>query len=202
MVDYGLGNVEAFLDVYHRLHIPASRLTEPSMFEQADRLILPGVGSFDWAMQRLSESGMKDALHQNIIIEKKPILGVCVGMQMMANKSSEGITPGLGWIDTEVYDFHSVVTDQEHPIPHMGWNNVAPYVESGLFAGLDSGDRFYFLHSFYFESNAKECLATTNYGITFGCSVRQANAYGVQFHPEKSHKSGLQLLKNFAVESL
>jgi imidazole glycerol-phosphate synthase subunit HisH len=201
VVDYGLGNVEAFLNAYHRLHIPASKLTNPSMFDQVDRLILPGVGSFDWAMQQLFESGMKEALDKSVLINRKPILGVCVGMQMMANKSSEGNNPGLGWIDMQVSDFHSVLSNREHAIPHMGWNSVAPHTSNGLFKGLDSESRFYFLHAYYFESNTKECLATTNFGISFASSVSCANAFGVQFHPEKSHGAGLKLLKNFAIES-
>lgn len=202
VIDYGLGNVEAFLNVYHRLHIPCMRLTDSTMFNEVERLILPGVGSFDWAMQRLSESGMKETLNRNVLKNKKPVLGVCVGMQMMAKGSTEGQLSGLGWINVEVKDFHNDVGKFDHPVPHMGWNTVTPKERSGLFFDMDFSNRFYFLHSFYFPFQTNHSLASSEYGIKFACAVRSGNAFGVQFHPEKSHASGMKLLKNFATQIL
>lgn len=199
IIDYGLGNVLAFVNVYNRLNIPISVAKSSSDLRNATRLILPGVGSFDHAMRQLDQSGMRQVVEQLVMHEKMPVLGICVGMQMLANSSDEGELPGLGWIDGQVKKFELSTMPPGTNLPHMGWNDVIPVAEGGLFKGLELESRFYFLHSFYFDCNQKSnVLAVSDYGGNFSCAVRQENVYGVQFHPEKSHHFGSQLLKNFA----
>ncbi len=199
IVDYGLGNILAFVNVYNRLNIPVFVAQSASDLSSASRLILPGVGSFDHAINQFNRSGMRNAVEQLVIHEKKPVLGICVGMQMLAKSSEEGLLPGLGWIDGTVKKFALSAMPPETNLPHMGWNDVSPVVEQTLFKGLEQDSRFYFLHSFYFECHHRSnILAVSDYGGIFSCAVKQDNIYGVQFHPEKSHHSGTQLLKNFA----
>jgi glutamine amidotransferase len=163
------------------------------------KIILPGVGSFDYAMQRLNDSGMRETLEKKVLEEKIPVLGVCVGMQMLAKTSEEGILPGLGWIDGEVKKFVLPSGSTTMRIPHMGWNTIKPLSQDGLLKGLDNESRFYFLHSYYFKcSHSSDSMALTNYGGDFVSAVNDKNIYGVQFHPEKSHGWGIQLLENFA----
>ncbi len=151
-------------------------------------------------MSRLEASGMRDKLADLVFQHHIPLLGVCVGMQMLAHGSDEGSRPGLGWIDGHVRAFSSWEPACRLPVPHMGWNDVYPNTEARLFADLASDARFYFLHSFFVECGAKEdVLAVTRYGAEFGAAVQHDNVYGVQFHPEKSHHFGTRLLKNFAV---
>jgi imidazole glycerol-phosphate synthase subunit HisH len=198
IVDYGLGNIDAFLNAYKRLNIPARRATEPEHLEDAARVILPGVGHFDHAMKRLEESRMRLVLDDLVLNQKVPVLGICVGMQMLGVRSEEGSLPGLGWIDGEVRALSALDSTTTLPLPHMGWNDVQPRERQGLFAQMDDA-RFYFLHSFFFECrNPADTLAVSNYGSDFACAVNTQNVYGVQFHPEKSHHFGTQLLKNFA----
>ena len=199
IVHYGLGNVRAFTNIYKRLNIPMTMATTPEDLEAADRIILPGVGAFDWAMTRLNNSGMRDALDHSVIIEGKPILGICVGMQMLARNSDEGETDGLGWIDGDVKRFDVSTFSHKTHLPHMGWNDVEACESDGLFSELDSNSRFYFLHSYYFSPDSQDdVLSETNYHGVFSSSVRSSNVYGVQFHPEKSHQWGIKLLENFA----
>lgn len=199
IVHYGLGNVQAFANIYKRLNIPAEIAETPEAILGADRIILPGVGAFDWAMKRLDASGLREALEEAVIGRGRPVLGICVGMQMMAKRSDEGSLPGLGWIDGEVIRFDETALTQQTHLPHMGWNDVAPLETDGLFRDLAEGARFYFLHSYYFvPHNPDHVLATTDYGGRFASAVRSGNCLGVQFHPEKSHAWGIQLLKNFA----
>ncbi|BBJ00641.1 imidazole glycerol phosphate synthase subunit HisH 2 [Ferrigenium kumadai] len=198
LVDYGLGNIQAFVNIYKRLNIPVTVAQTADALTAAERIILPGVGAFDWAMTRLNESGMRDCLDELVLVKKRPVLGVCVGMQMMARRSDEGKLPGLGWIDAEVVRFDEAGFSQKTHLPHMGWNDVQPRDSSILFNGMTS-PRFYFLHSYYFAArNADEVVAWTDYGISFASAVQSGNVFGTQFHPEKSHQWGVQLLKNFA----
>lgn len=198
LLDYGLGNIQAFANIYRNLGIEASPARTAADLRAASRIILPGVGSFDWAMTRLQESGLRAALDKEVLIEKKPILGVCVGMQMMAYSSEEGKLPGLGWIDATVLKFDAHLIKSKTHLPHMGWNDVIPARMDTLFSGLDA-PRYYFLHS-YFMKTAREdnVLAISSYGVRFASAVRFGNVYGTQFHPEKSHWWGVRLLKNFA----
>jgi len=202
LVDYGLGNIQAFCNIYHRLGIKVVVANTNEALSKASKLILPGVGAFDWGMSRLNWSGMRECLDELVLEQGIPVLGVCVGMQMMADTSEEGTLPGLGWIGGQVKKFErnvdDVAGDRPMQLPHMGWNSATAVQSGGLFEGL-SESRFYFLHSFYFEPRESgEVLAVTYYGDQFASSVGRGNIYGVQFHPEKSHLAGIQLLKNFA----
>lgn len=199
IIDYGLGNIRAFVNVYERLNIPVSVARSVDDLESVKRLILPGVGAFDHAMTALNRSGMRDALDRLVLDNRVPVLGICVGMQILANTSDEGELHGLGWVNGTVRKFGSSAASPFLPLPHMGWNNVEPHHDSSLFSALDRDSSFYFLHSYYFEcSNHEDAIATTEYGIRFSSAIHIDNIYGVQFHPEKSHHWGIQLLKNFA----
>jgi glutamine amidotransferase len=199
IVDYGLGNIRAFLNVYHRLNIEAKTATTAAALANASKVILPGVGSFDHAMELLAQSGMREALDDLALRQRVPILGVCVGMQILGRESDEGRLPGLGWIAGRVRTLESLMLAEKLPVPHMGWNDVRPLVKSRLFDQLDSGARFYFLHSYYFVCDRDDDqLAVANYGADFACAAHAGNIFGVQFHPEKSHHYGARLLQNFA----
>jgi len=199
IVDYGLGNIRAFSNVYKRMNIDARVAARAEDLAGATKLILPGVGAFDHAMELLQASGMRHALDDLVMKRKVPVLGICVGMQILANASDEGEMPGLGWIPGRVRAFRSVPQSAGLPLPHMGWNDVQPATGAALFGGMESDARFYFLHSYFFECARPEfTAATATYGIDFSCAVRSDNVYGVQFHPEKSHHCGAQLLRNFA----
>jgi len=197
LVDYGLGNIQAFANIYKNLGIPCSIARDAEELSRASRLILPGVGAFDWAMQRLEGSGLRRVLDDLVLKQQLPVLGICVGMQMMANCSEEGCMHGLGWIPGEVKRFDERLLSSKTSLPHMGWNDVASK-EHPLFANI-SDPRFYFLHSYYFLPGSTEhVLAEAEYGIHFAAAVSMEHVMGVQFHPEKSHHWGIQLLQNFA----
>ncbi len=199
IVDYGLGNIQAILNVYKRLNIEATTATRVDELKDASKVILPGVGAFDHAMERLETSGMRDTLDDLALRRGVPVLGVCVGMQMLTSASDEGQRPGLGWIAGRVKGFRSDPTMANLPMPHMGWNDVRPTTATGLFSGLDTEARFYFLHSYYFQCDREQDIAAvSNYGEDFSCAVSAGNIHGVQFHPEKSHHFGTRLLQNFA----
>lgn len=199
IVDYGLGNVHAIANIYKRLGIASTLARSADDLSTATHLILPGVGSFDWAMSRLDASGMRETLDRLVQVQGRPVLGICVGMQMMADASDEGQAPGLGWIPGRVRLFDDTLFSGPTHLPHMGWNDVEPVRPDPLFVGLERDSRFYFLHSYYFApQDAGHALATADYGTRFACSLRRDNVWGVQFHPEKSHQWGIQMLKNFA----
>jgi len=199
IVNYGLGNVLAIANIYKRLGIAASIVDSPDELRKAEKIILPGVGAFDWAMTRLNESGMRDQIEELVVEKSRPVLGICVGMQMMAASSEEGKLPGFGWFDAEVRRFDESAFTSKTLLPHMGWNDVMPRQTDSLFGGLDEQARFYFLHSYYFAPRTDaDVLADTNYNGPFASSVRRGNLFGVQFHPEKSHQWGIRLLQNFA----
>lgn len=199
IVDYGLGNIQAIANIYRRLDIPVTTAQNAATLAQAQRIVLPGVGAFDWAMSRLNASGMRETLDCLVLQDKRPVIGICVGMQMLAGRSDEGSEPGLGWIDASVRLFDDARFAGPTHLPHMGWNDVAARGADPLFDGLQQDARFYFLHSYYFEPHvSSDTLATTDYGGEFCCAVRHGNVLGVQFHPEKSHQWGIRLLKNFA----
>lgn len=199
LIGYGLGNIAAFVNVYRRLNIPVKVATSRSDLIGSERLILPGVGAFDYAMHMLNISGMKETIDELVLSRKIPVIGICVGMQMLAKSSEEGILPGLGYIDGVVRKFDPATISTGPRLPHMGWNNIKSRSGLSLFTGIPEDGLFYFLHSYYFEcTNKSEVLTTTEYGITFHSAVQSGNVMGVQFHPEKSHTNGMQLLKNFA----
>ena len=194
IVDYGLGNISAFYNIYKRENKDVIVIREPCDFKKVNNLILPGVGSFDWAMQKLSCSGLIDALNDAVINKKLPILGVCVGMQIMAKESEEGSLQGLGWIDAKVRKF---AYDSSWPLPHMGWNKISTLSEPDLFKDL-SYNRFYFLHSYYLEPNDKKVIISeSSYIKKFTSAINFKNIYATQFHPEKSHSDGTKVLTNF-----
>ncbi len=200
IVDYGVGNVQALANIYKRLEIPCLLAKRATDLVGGSHVILPGVGAFDWAMQRLQASGMRETLDELVQVQKKPVLGICVGMQMMAKGSDEGTLPGLGWIDAFVRRFDETKIQSHTHLPHMGWNDIEPVRTDGLLRDLGQDARFYFLHSYFFApNNPADVLATTVYGERFACAVQRGNVFGAQFHPEKSHGWGIQLLKNFAV---
>ena len=198
VVDYGLGNVQAILNIYKRMGFDAIRAKTSTDLVGAVKIILPGVGSFDYAMKLLNQSGMRETLESLVLKDKVPILGICVGMQILASSSDEGTSSGLGWIPGRILSFRGNKKSANLPLPHMGWNNIQPKLDHPLFEGIDSDALFYFLHSFYFEcdNNVNE-TSTVFYGVDLTCSVSMGNIHGVQFHPEKSHHLGAQLLKNF-----
>jgi glutamine amidotransferase len=199
IVDYGLGNIRAFLNVYRRLNIEVRTATTAEDLQEASKVILPGVGAFDHAMERLTTSGMRETLDDLALRRRVPILGVCVGMQILGRGSDEGRLPGLGWMDARVRALGSLMSGETLPVPHMGWNDVRPVSPTRLFHGLDRDARFYFLHSYYFQCDREEdAIAVASYGRDFACAANAANVYGVQFHPEKSHHYGARLLQNFA----
>lgn len=198
IIDYGLGNIQAFLNVYKRLGIAAARASNPGEIAGASHLILPGVGSFDRAMNLFRQSGFAEPVEAMVCQNAVKILGICVGMQMLADGSDEGLEPGLGWIPGRVRHFDRLLGAQGLAKPHMGWNDVQPTSESPLFRQMVDA-RFYFLHSYYYECvDSSSSMASATYGSPFSCAVQQGNVMGVQFHPEKSHHWGQTLLQNFA----
>jgi imidazole glycerol-phosphate synthase subunit HisH len=199
IIDYGLGNVKAFANVYKYLDIQITIATQANDLKKAAKVILPGVGAFDHAMQQLEKSGMRQFLDEMVLHRHVPVLGICVGMQMLAGSSEEGNLPGLGWLDGEVKKFTPSSLSNSMRLPHMGWNNVQPLKSNGLLQGLDLDARFYFLHSYFFQSHRNEdIIAVTDYDGEFACAVNSGNVFGVQFHPEKSHQWGIRLLENFS----
>jgi glutamine amidotransferase len=200
IVDYGVGNIQAFLNMFKRLGISAERARTPAQMQDAARLILPGVGAFDHAMQLLNDSGLRPTLEQMVLERQVPVLGVCVGMQMLAAGSEEGVLPGLNWVPGRVRAFAGTPASAALPMPHMGWNDLEVGAGSALFAsGFDDSPRFYFLHSYYFEAEDRAYVAATaQYGLDFDAVVSRGHIHGVQCHPEKSHHWGGQLLKNFS----
>ena len=199
LIDYGVGNINAFVNVYKRLNIPTRIAKNLSDLDHVEKLILPGVGSFDYAMNQLNASGMREKLDDLVLNDKIPVIGICVGMQLMANYSEEGEVEGLKWIDAAVKKFHEHKIKSHTKFPHMGWNDVTPKNSNLLFKGLEDDSLFYFSHSYYFICNQEsEVVGTSEYGGEFCCAVNKENIYGIQFHPEKSHHYGETLLNNFA----
>lgn len=199
IIDYGLGNIRAFVNVYDRLNIKTKIAHTAEDVLNAKKIILPGVGSFDYAMCQLNSSGMRDELENQVLVNKIPVLGICVGMQMLGKSSEEGVLPGLGWIDGNVKLFDESLIQNKTRLPHMGWNTMKPVKETPILTGLNDDSRFYFLHSYYFSCN-NDCdiISTTEYGITYASAINSENIFGIQFHPEKSHSNGIKLLHNFA----
>ena len=199
IVDYGVGNIKSFVNVYNRLNISIKIAKNSSELSDAQRIILPGVGHFDHAMSELIKSGMREKLDELVLEKKTPVIGICVGMQIMGNYSEEGTCEGLKWIDASVKKLDETKINQITRLPHMGWNDVYPTKPHILFEGLEKNALFYFLHSYYFECNNKSnILAKTEYGDPFSCAVFNENIYGIHFHPEKSHNYGEILLNNFS----
>jgi len=199
IIDYGSGNISAISNIYERLNIPYKIAKTPSDIVGAEKLFLPGVGAFDETMLLLEHSGFKKVLDKEVLINQVPIIGICIGMQVLANSSEEGKLPGLGYIKGRVKRLNESALKLKPCLPHMGWNTIFKKQDSQLLEDIDTEIGFYFLHSFYFEcDNESDIIATTEYGEIFASAVNYKNIYGIQFHPEKSHKNGETLLKNFA----
>lgn len=200
VIDYGIGNIKAFVNAYERLHIPVKIARNKDDLKNAEKLILPGVGSFDYAMMNLEASGMRNILDQMVMLEKIPILGVCLGMQIMTETSEEGKLKGLGWVKGRTKKIDEEKINYKSKLPHMGWNNVNFTKNNKLLESIQQDSRFYFLHSYYFDyDEIGQVLGITNYGENFASIFNIDNIFGTQFHPEKSHHNGEKLLFNFAI---
>jgi glutamine amidotransferase len=194
IIDYGLGNLGSIANMIKKIGHTSIITSDLEEIKNASKLILPGVGSFDNGMRNLAELGMIEVLNQKVLIEKTPVLGICLGMQLMTKSSEEGKLAGLGWIDAQTKKFISDTLK----IPHMGWNILKHQKESKLFDELESEKRYYFVHSYYVEClNKEDMLTLTTYTHDFVSSFERDNIIGAQFHPEKSHKFGMNLLTNF-----
>lgn len=199
VVDYGSGNIKAILNVFKRLKIECAVASSSPELSKASKIILPGVGAFDQTMHQLDASGLRSELNDLVLNKKLPVLGICVGMQVMANSSEEGTSEGLGWIDGIVRRFPTENLSSKPHLPHMGWNTVAPLRSSPLFNNVDQDRGFYFLHSYFFDcKDQAQVLAAAHYGRDFPAVVMRENIIGCQFHPEKSHSNGIGVFKNFA----
>ena len=198
IINIGIGNIGSVANMVRKVGGEAIITSNPEDVVRADKLIFPGVGAFDVAIKNLKSLGLIEILNERILVHKVPILGICLGMQLMTNSSEEGNMNGLGWINARTVKFK--FNDNSIKVPHMGWNTVNLSKESRLFANMENQEnRFYFVHSYYVEcNNSEDILTTTKYGDKeFVSSFERENIIGVQFHPEKSHKFGMQLIKNF-----
>jgi len=196
IINYGMGNLGSILNMLKKIGQQALITDSLSVIEKAEKLLLPGVGSFDHAIKRINENGFNEVLNYKALEEKIPILGICLGMQLITKGSEEGVLPGLGWIDATTIRFPR---NNGLKVPHMGWNIVKSSTISPLTKSLPEESRFYFVHSYYVRvANENNSILKTNYGIEFDSAIQKENIYGAQFHPEKSHKFGMQLLKNFS----
>ena len=199
IVDYGVGNVGSIINMLKKAGVKAIASSDPNVLEQAEKLILPGIGAFDAGMNKLNERGLVPLLNYLALEKKVPFLGLCLGLQLMTKKSEEGRTPGLGWLDAETVRFKFEAEQSQLKVPHMGWNTIKIRRAHSIFKDLELDSRFYFVHSYFVKSNdPEEVLAETDYGGGFDSILGKDNILGAQFHPEKSHKFGLRFLKNFA----
>ncbi|HEX6361929.1 MAG TPA: imidazole glycerol phosphate synthase subunit HisH [Albitalea sp.] len=196
IVDYGMGNLGSILNMLKRIGAPACVAAEPAQVAQARKVLLPGVGAFDSAMARIDERGLREVLDRKATVERVPVLGICLGMQLLTRGSEEGRAPGLGWIAARARRFPALPGLK---VPHMGWNVVTPTRACALTEGLPPEPRYYFVHSYYVEvDDPADSILKAEYGVAFDAAVHRDNIYGAQFHPEKSHRFGMQLLSNFA----
>jgi glutamine amidotransferase len=199
IIDYGSGNIKAISNIYETLNVQFTIASSPEQLVRAKKIFLPGVGAFDETISKLDSTGFREVLDREVLINKVPILGICVGMQILAERSDEGNLKGLGYIKGSVKKIDVQNFTQKPKLPHMGWNSIQIEKENQLVQNIDPKFGFYFLHSYYFDTiDENNVLATTQYGEKFACAVFRDNVYGVQFHPEKSHVNGIRLLQNFA----
>lgn len=199
IIDYDIGNIAAVSNMLTRLGVTSKVTADPDDVERAEKIILPGNGSFDACMRNLRASGLIPILERKVLVEKTPLLGICVGAQMLGSESEEGTERGLGWLDMRVKRFPDLPGLK---VPHMGWNSVRKGQQSNvLVQKMETDTRFYFVHSYYMKPNNQEdVMLESTYGIEFAAGVCRQNIFGVQFHPEKSHRFGKQLLASFAKE--
>ena len=198
IIDYGSGNIAAIANIYKQLKVPHVITKDAQELAAAERYILPGVGAFDATMRHLTATGIVEVLQKQVFEGGKKLMGVCVGMQILAESSEEGELSGLGWIAGRVRKISTGLAVPPAILPHMGWNSINP-CQARIFDGIDPLRGFYFLHNYFFDaSNSDEVIATVNYGSDMPCSVNRANIFGMQFHPEKSHSNGVAIFRNFA----
>ena len=199
IVEYGVGNLGSIVNMLKRIGVPARVSGDPETIRNAEKLILPGVGHFDTCSRNLSEHGLVAPLTEAVMERRTPLLGVCVGMQLFGRSSEEGELPGLGWFDADVVRVRPQGEWSHLRVPHMGWNKLDAKREHPLLGGMDARARFYFVHSYHLRcDNPDDVVATTDYGAELTAIVSKGNIWGTQFHPEKSHRYGMQLLSNFA----
>jgi glutamine amidotransferase len=197
IIDYKTGNLGSIQNILKKIGETSIVTSDRTVVEKATKIILPGVGSFDTGMRNLMNLDLIDILNQKVLVEKTPVLGICLGMQLFCERSEEGTLPGLAWIKGEAVKF-KIMNATEYKIPHMGWNFVTRRKESRLFNDMIPDPRFYFVHSYLLHVHeASDILASTTYETEFTSAVERDNIIGVQFHPEKSHKFGMKFLKNF-----
>jgi imidazole glycerol-phosphate synthase subunit HisH len=201
IIDYGVGNLTSIKNMLKRAGAESVISNNADDIAIADKLILPGVGAFDYGMGQLRNSSFFDLLNQRVLEDKIPVLGICLGAQLLTRGSEEGKSDGLGWIDAETIRFRENLMDDSLKIPHMGWNDVCVVKNSKLFDDMHADPRFYLVHSYHLSDvNPDEVLVTCNHGYDFVAGVEKNNILGVQFHPEKSHKYGMKILQNFALK--
>ena len=198
IIDYGLGNLGSIKNMLKKVGSDSEITNDLDIISNATKLILPGVGSFDNGMSNLEELGMISVLNRKVLIEKTPIMGICLGMQLFTNKSEEGVEPGLGWVYAETIKFNTDNASKKFTIPHMGWEYMEKCKDSKLLHEMYNESKYYFVHSYYVTcKDSKDILLKTNYIDDFVSAFEKDNIIGVQFHPEKSHKFGMKLFKNF-----
>ncbi len=200
IIDYGMGNLGSIKNMFKYIGVESTIESDVDKIKNASKILLPGVGSFDTAMKKINETDLKEVLNEKALKEQVPVLGICLGMQLLTNSSEEGALNGLGWIDAKTMSFKNRI-DKQYRIPHMGWNIVNRSSESLLTNGFEEFEetRFYFVHSYFVKvENEKNSMLKTNYGVEFDSAIQKDNIYGAQFHPEKSHKFGMKLFENFA----
>jgi glutamine amidotransferase len=199
IIDYGSGNIKAIANIFEKLKVGFTIASTPEQVVGAKKIFLPGVGAFDETISKLDSTGFRKVLDNEVLENKVPIMGICVGMQILAESSEEGSCKGLGYIKGKVKKIDSSMLKQKPKLPHLGWNSIEIIKVNKLLQNIDPVFGFYFLHSFYFEcDDPNDILATTFYGSTFASAVQRENIFGIQFHPEKSHLNGVNLLHNFA----
>jgi len=199
IIDYGSGNIRAIGNIYDKLKIEYKIAKRPEEVIGAEKIFLPGVGAFDETISMLDQTGFRKVLDIEVLQNMVPIIGICVGMQILAESSEEGKLLGLGYIKGKVKRIDESLLNQKPKLPHLGWNSIDIMRQNELLKNIDSELGFYFLHSYYFEcENKEDILTTTNYGQAFASAINHDNVYGIQFHPEKSHQNGINLLHNFA----
>ncbi len=197
IINYGMGNLHSVYTQCKRVGFEPIISSNPDEINNADKLILPGVGHFKKGMENLNQLDLIDVLSEKVIQQETPIFGICLGMQLFSKKSKEGDAIGLGWIDAETNRFQ-INDNKKYKIPHMGWNNVFTNNKSLIMKGISKSDEFYFVHSYHLECEDEDIIiGETDYCYRFVSAIQKDNIYGTQFHPEKSHDSGLKILKNF-----
>jgi glutamine amidotransferase len=197
ILDYEVGNLKSIYNMFKKVGVNSTITSNNKEIEKASKYILSGVGSFDYGINSLKKASFFETLEKEVLDNKKPILGICLGMQLLSNDSQEGKERGLGWVNASTIKFNLV--NQNLTVPHMGWNKTNPINTNNIFKNLNE-NKFYFVHSYHVVCHdEKNVLATCNYGELFTSAIHKENIYGVQFHPEKSHKFGMQLIKNFSM---